>query len=178
MSDTFKEGLVQIYTGNGKGKTTAALGQVFRAAGHGLKSYVIQFMKGNIEYGELETARRTGELITIVQMGRETFVSRENPDPIDIKWAQKGLDLAYEIVTGGKYDIVVLDELNVALDFGLLGEKEVLKLLEKKPAHVELIITGRYAPRSVLDRADLITEMVEVKHWFQNGHELRVGIER
>ena len=98
MSDTFKEGKVQVYTGNGKGKTTAALGQTLRAAGHGLKCYFIQFMKGNIEYGELEAARNLNEWITVVQMGRETFVSKENPDPIDIKWAQRGLELAREVI--------------------------------------------------------------------------------
>ena len=178
MSDTFKEGKIQVYTGNGKGKTTAALGQVLRAAGHGLKSYFIQFMKGNIEYGELEAARNLNEWITVVQMGRETFVSKENPDPIDIKWAQRGLELAREILLGGKYNIVVLDELNVALDFGLVKIEDVLELIKQRPLNVELIITGRYAPQAILEQADLITEMVEVKHWFQKGHELRVGIER
>ena len=178
MSDTFKDGLIQVYTGNGKGKTTAALGQVIRAAGHGLKSYVIQFMKGNIEYGELEAARTLHPWVTIVQMGRESFVSKENPDAIDIKWAQRGLDLARRVIQGGRYNIIVLDELSVALDFGLVDEVEVLELIKSKPSHVELIITGRYAPQTIIDQADLVTEMVEIKHWFQKGHELRVGIER
>jgi len=178
MSDTFTEGMIQVYTGNGKGKTTAALGQVLRAAGHGLRSYIIQFMKGNMEYGELETARHLHPLITIVQMGRETFVSKENPDPIDIKWAQRGLDLARKVVEGGKYHIVVLDELNVALDFKLVSENEVMELIKSKPPHVELIFTGRYAPAVIIEHADLVTDMVEVKHWYQKGHDLRVGIER
>jgi cob(I)alamin adenosyltransferase len=135
-------------------------------------------MKGNIEYGELETARTLHPWVTIVQMGRESFVSKEKPDAIDIKWAQRGLDLAARVIQGGKYNIVVLDELNVALDFSLVSEEEVLQMIENRPSHVELIITGRYAPKVILDCADLVTEMVEVKHWFQQGHDLRVGIER
>src|SRR4030042_2584952 len=161
MSDTFKNGKVQIYTGNGKGKTTAALGQAFRAAGHGLKTYFIQFMKGNIEYGELEAARNLCKWITIVQMGRESFVNKKNPDPIDIKWAQKGLDLARKVIQSGKYNIVILDELNVATDYKLVEKNDVLDLITNRPSHVEIIITGRYAPQFILDHADLITEMVE-----------------
>ena len=171
------KGLIQVYTGPGKGKTTAALGLAMRAIGHGLKVYVIQFMKGNIRYGELETARRLSPHIVIRQMGRETFVDRNNPDKIDIELAQQGLQLAGEIIGAGEYDIVVLDEINVAVDFGLISLEDLLKLLDTKPAHVELILTGRHAKREVIERADLVTEMVEVKHYYKAGIRSREGIE-
>lgn len=170
-------GLIQLYTGDGKGKTTAALGQAFRAAGHGLKTLVIQFMKGNIEYGELEASRRLG-LITIRQMGRETFVSKKNPDPVDIEWAEKALAMAGEEIPSGKWDLVVLDELNVTLDFALVTKEAVERVLDSKPDRVELILTGRYAPDWLIERADLVTEMREVKHYYSEGVAARVGIER
>jgi cob(I)alamin adenosyltransferase len=171
------KGLIQVYTGPGKGKTTAALGLAMRAIGHGLKVYIIQFMKGNIRYGELETARQLSPNIVIKQMGRETFVDRNNPDKIDIELAQQGLQLAREVIGAGEYDIVVLDEINVAVDYGLISLEDLLKLLDTKPAHVELILTGRDAKREVIERADLVTEMVEVKHYYRGGIRSREGIE-
>lgn len=172
------KGYVQVYTGNSKGKTTAALGLALRAAGHDLFVYVIQFMKGNIEYGELETARRLAPNLTIVQMGRETFVNRANPAKEDIDWAQKGLALAKEVISSGKYDIVILDEISCAVDFKLIPLEEVLGLIENRPEHVELVLTGRSADEKIIEKADLVTEMKEIKHYFQKGVEARVGIER
>lgn len=173
------QGMIQVYTGNGKGKTTAALGLACRAVGHGYKVFIIQFMKGNIDYGELETARKLGPSLTIKQMGRECFVNRENPDPEDIKLAHEALALAKKVILGGDYDIVVLDEVNVAIDFGLIQKEEVLKLMsEERPSHVELILTGRYAPKEIIERADLVTEMVEVKHYYHRGVQSREGIEK
>lgn len=172
-----EKGLIQIYTGNGKGKTTAALGLAFRAAGHGLKTLMIQFMKGNIQYGELESAKRLAPLLMIQQMGRETFVSRTNPDPVDIEWAQKGLAMAKEAILSRAYDIVILDEINVAVDYGLIPISEILQLLDSKPESVELILTGRNAHPELIQRADLVTEMVERKHYYQKGVKAREGIE-
>ena len=171
------KGMIQVYTGAGKGKTTAALGLAMRALGHGLKVYIIQFMKGNIRYGEVETARQLSPNIVIKQMGRETFVDRNTPDRIDIELAQKGFQMAKEVIGGGVYDIVVLDEINVAVDYGLISLEALLDLLDSKPAHVELILTGRDAKKEVMERADLATEMVEVKHYYREGIHSREGFE-
>jgi cob(I)alamin adenosyltransferase len=171
------KGMIQVYTGTGKGKTTAALGLAMRAFGHGFKVYIIQFMKGNIRYGEVETARQLSPNVVLKQMGRETFVDRNNPDRIDIELAQKAFQLAKEIIGGGKYDIVVLDEINVAVDYGLISLETLLDLLNSKPTHVELILTGRSAKEEVIERADLVTEMVEVKHYYREGAHSRKGIE-
>lgn len=173
------QGMIQVYTGNGKGKTTAALGLACRAVGHGYKVFMIQFMKGDIEYGELEAARKLAPSLTISQMGRECFVSRDNPDPEDVRLAHEALTLAKKVISGGEYDIVILDEINVAMDFGLLNKHDVLELMTKKrPHHVELILTGRYAPEEIIEQADLVTEMVEVKHYYHRGVQSREGIEK
>ena len=171
------KGMIQVYTGTGKGKTTAALGLAMRAFGHGLKVYIIQFMKGNIRYGEMETARHLSPNFVIKQMGRETFVDRNNPDKIDIELAQRAIQLAKEVITGGEYDIVILDEINVAVDYGLISLEALLDIFDSKPVHVELIITGRDARQEVIERADLVTEMVEVKHYYQKGVNSREGID-
>ena len=171
------KGMVHVYTGTGKGKTTAALGLAMRALGHGFSVYVIQFMKGNIRYGEMETARRLSPDIVIRQMGRETFVDRNTPDRVDIELARKAVHFAKEVISDGKYDVVILDEINVALDYGLIALQDVLDLLDSKPAHVELVLTGRGAKREVIERADLVTEMVEVKHYYREGTHSRKGIE-
>ena len=171
-------GMIHVYTGNGKGKTTAALGLACRAIGYDLKVYFLQFMKGNIEYGELKTAEKLAPYLTIKQMGRPTFVNREKPDPEDVELAQEALALAQKIVMGGEYDLVILDEINVALDFGLIELDRVLKLMDERPSHVELILTGRHAPKEITDRADLVTEMREVRHYYQKGVSSRNGIEK
>ncbi len=172
-----EKGLIQVYTGNGKGKTSAALGLALRAVGHGFKVFAIQFMKGNINYGELESAKKLSPNLTIKPMGRETFVSRENPDPVDIKLAQDGFALARKAVLNGEYDIVILDEINVAVDYNLIPLSDLLHLLDAKPSGVELILTGRNARSEVLEKADLVTEMMEQKHYYRNGVLSREGIE-
>ena len=172
-----EKGLIQVYTGNGKGKTTAALGLALRAVGHGLKVLIIQFMKGNINYGELESAKKLSPYLTIKQMGRETFVSKTDPDPIDIKLAQEGFSLAKKAIENGEYDIVILDEINVAIDYGLIPLSDLLDVLDTKPLGVELLLTGRNAKPEILERADLVTEMVDRKHYYKKGIPARHGIE-
>jgi cob(I)alamin adenosyltransferase len=169
---------VHVYTGEGKGKTTAALGQAFRSVGHNLRVSMILFMKGNIEYGELETARRLAPFIEIREMGRETFVSKKNPEQIDIKWAEDGLKLAKQALYSGDYDMLILDEVNVAIDYGLIELKDVLELIHNKPLKVEMILTGRAAHPDIIEAADLVTEMKLVKHYYDRGIQARVGIER
>ncbi len=172
-----EQGLVQVYTGNGKGKTTAALGIALRAAGHGLKVLIIQFMKGNIEYGELASARKLHPYLTIKQMGRETFVSKHHPDPVDVQYAQEGFSLAKKAIHDREFDMVVLDEINVAVDYGLIPLSDLLQLIDSKPKTVELILTGRNAKPEIMDKADLVTEMVDRKHYYDKGILARKGIE-
>jgi len=172
-----KKGLIQIYTGDGKGKTTSALGLAFRAWGHGYKTKIIQFMKGQINYGELKASRLTGGMIEIIQCGRAEFVDKENPDPVDIELAQKALKLAEEEMKKNQVDILVLDEINCAIDFGLISLEQVLELIKKKPPEMELILTGRWAKQELIDLADLVTEMKLIKHYWEKGVKGRKGIE-
>jgi cob(I)alamin adenosyltransferase len=172
-----QKGMVQVYTGNGKGKTTAALGLCLRAAGHGMRSRIIQFMKGQIDYGELAAVKRFDGLITITQGGRDSFVSKDRPDPEDIRLARETLAAARAAMTAGGIDILVLDEVNVALDFGLIELAPVLDLIAARPENMELILTGRNAPAAIIDRADLVTEMREIKHYWDQGVSCRRGIE-
>ncbi len=170
-------GLVQVYTGNGKGKTTASLGLALRAAGHGLRVQVLQFMKGSTVYGELAAARRLAPELTIEQVGRDTFVSRSNPDPEDVEMARRGFDRALQLVRSGEYDLIVLDELNCVVDYGLIPLQEVRELIRLKPDHTELVLTGRNAHPEIVALADLVTEMREVKHYYNSGQHARTGIE-
>ncbi len=173
-----KEGYFQIYTGNCKGKTTAALGLAFRAAGHGLKTYIGQFMKGQ-DYGELKTAKILKSYITIEQYGTNTFVDvRDKPIKDDVSIAKKGLETGTEAMLSGNYDIVILDEICMANFFNLLTLDEVLAVISQKPNNVELIFTGRYANKELVKLADLVTEMKEIKHYYSNGIIARAGIER
>lgn len=177
MAEKLTKGLVQVYTGNGKGKTTASLGLSLRAVGHDLKVYVIQFMKGSTDYGELETAKRLAPNLTIEQVGRSTFVSRDDPDPLDRRMAVDGFALARRIVLSGEYDLVVLDEINCVVDFGLVPFEDLKALVRDKPDHTELVLTGRCAHPGIVEIADLVTEMREVKHYYNTGEPARVGIE-
>jgi cob(I)alamin adenosyltransferase len=177
MAEKFK-GYVQVYTGNGKGKTTAALGLCLRAAGHGLRSYIGQFLKGQA-YGELAAARKLKPFVTIEQFGRKGFVHvTANPDEEDVRRARAGLEKCRRAMLSRRFSIVVLDEINVALHFRLLDDKAVHSLLDQKPAEVEVVLTGRFAPPSLLRRADLVTEMKDKKHYYARGVRARVGIEK
>jgi len=173
-----EKGFIQVYTGNGKGKTTAALGVALRAVGHGMKVLIIQFMKGNMNYGEMESARRLSPHLTIVRTGRESFVSKSNPDPADILLAREGFALASQAIEKGEVDILILDEINMAIDFGLIPLSDLLELIDSKPGTMELILTGRNARPEILDKADLVTEMVERKHYFNMATGARKGIDR
>ena len=175
---TIGKGYIQVYTGNGKGKTTASLGLAVRAAGHGLRTVIIQFMKGWIDYGELNGVKMLSPFVEIHQAGRDTFVERKNPDPEDVRLAREGWELAKAVVLGKKADIVVLDEINCAVDFGLLPLGEVLDLLHRKPDGLEIVLTGRGAPEEIVAIADLVTEMREIKHYYGKGIDARVGVER
>ena len=170
------QGLIQVYTGDGKGKTTAALGMALRAAGHGMQVYIVQFMKGWPHYGELVSVRNQPN-ITLKQFGRPDFVDRDNPDPRDVRMAQEALQHGLDVIASGKYDVIILDEINVALDFGLLSLEQVLGLLDAKLPQTELVLTGRAAHPQVVERADLVTEMREIKHPYQAGIKGRKGIE-
>jgi cob(I)alamin adenosyltransferase len=169
-------GLVHVYTGDGKGKTTAALGLAMRAAGHGLKVHMIQFMKGDINYGELASAEFLPN-ITIIQFGRPTFVDYENPAEEDRKLAQDGLAHARKVMADEKPDLLILDELNVAVDFRLISAEDVCELLDAKPQDMEIVITGRRAHEKVIARADYVTEMMKIKHPYDSGILGRLGIE-
>jgi cob(I)alamin adenosyltransferase len=171
-----KRGLIQVYTGNGKGKTTAALGLALRASGHGLTVSIVQFMKGWPNYGELEGVKHLPG-VTLRQFGRAEFVDKDNPDPADIRMAHDALRYAAEVIASGECDILILDELNVALDFGLIALEEVLPLLDARPPKMEMVLTGRNAHPEIVRRADLVTEMLDIKHPYAEGVAARRGIE-
>lgn len=171
-----KQGLIQVYTGEGKGKTTAAFGQALRAAGQGLKVFIVQFLKGGRESGE-RIALKDHRLIHIEAFGRAGWIDRDRPEPEDKEMAQQGLSRALAVMEEGKVDLLILDEVNVAIAYGLLPLPEVLDLLNRKPRSLELILTGREAHPRILERADLVTEMHEVKHPAQKGIKARRGIE-
>jgi cob(I)alamin adenosyltransferase len=174
---SLEKGYIQIYTGNGKGKTTAALGQALRAAGNGLKTLIVMFMKG-FPYGELKSLDQLNEFVRLVQYGNDSFVFRKQlPDKADLQSAKLALQRTREELLSGKYDLVIMDEVCVAIYFSLLKTKDLLSLLEEKPGPVELILTGRYCPPELIERADLVTEMQEIKHYYQNGVIARKGIE-
>ena len=169
-----KKGLVQIYTGNGKGKTTAALGLALRAAGAGFKVYIGQFIK-NKAYSEIKALKNIKN-IKIEQYGRGCFIKKK-PKKIDIAYAEKGLSKARKNIVSGKYDVVILDEVNIALSLGLIKMKDIFNLIKHKPISVELVLTGRYCPRKLLKYAALVTEMKEIKHPYKKGIKARLGIE-
>lgn len=176
LRERLEKGLVQVYTGDGKGKTSAAFGVVLRAVGRGFRVFVVQFIKGGFDYGELYSVKHLPN-IELRAFGRGEFVTQVPPDEKDVKLAGEAFALAEKVVKSGEWDFVVLDEVNVAVHLGLLDVKDVVRLVKEKPAHVELVLTGRYAPREVVEVADLVTEMKEVKHPFRQGVKPRKGVE-
>lgn len=170
-------GKVQIFTGEGKGKTTAAVGLACRAAGRGLKVLMIQFLKAPETSGEHFSAKALYPMITIKAMGRKGFIRRRGCEPLDAVMAEAALEEARKGMLGGEYDMVILDEVNYAVHFGLIKLEDVLALMDSRPEHVELVLTGRYARTEVINRADVVLEMKKIKHHYDNGVGAREGIE-
>lgn len=170
------KGLVEIFTGNGKGKTSAALGVVLRALGQGLKAHIVYFMKGDYPYGERKTLALLPN-VSFESFGHEYFIDPQNVKEEEREQARQALTAAIGAVLSGDFDLVVLDEVNVAVAWKLLEVEEVLKLIDERPQDVELILTGRHADERLIEKADLVTEMVEVKHPFQKGVKARKGID-
>lgn len=171
-----KKGYVQVYTGEGKGKTTAALGLAFRAAGAGLKIFIVQFIKNN-DYSEIKALKRFSDLVTVEQFGCGFFLNR-SPDSEDKEAVRKGLERAKNVAASGQYDVVILDEANVLMKYALLSEQDCLDLIALKAESTELIFTGRHASPGLIQAADLVTEMKAVKHYFEKGVSARIGIEK
>jgi cob(I)alamin adenosyltransferase len=168
-------GYLHVYTGNGKGKTTAALGLALRAAGAGKKVFIAQFVKG-MHYAELDALKRFEPEIILRQYGRGCFIMHE-PEAEDIALAKQGLAEVAEKIRSGMYDMVILDEACIALYYRLFSLNELMTVITSRPETMEIVITGRYAPPELIDLADLATEMKEVKHYYQQGVEARKGIE-
>ncbi len=170
-----RRGYVQVYTGNGKGKTTAAFGLALRAAGAGLKVFIVQFIKKK-RCSEHKMLERFGDLITIRQYGRG-FLLKRRANRSDIKEVQSGLEEVRGAVASKRYDVVILDEANVAVHCRLMSADDLLELMAAKPRNMEMIITGRYADPKVIQMADLVTEMREIKHYRKKGVKARAGME-
>jgi len=166
--------MIQVYTGNGKGKTTAAIGLAVRASGAGLKVYIAQFCKGRL-YSEIKALKNI-KGIKIEQFGRSCFIKRK-PNKEDMILAQRGLARVREAVTGGKYGVIILDEINIAMKFKLVSFNDLVRIIDRVPAETEMVLTGRYAPGQLIKRADLASEMKEIKHYYNNGVSARKGIE-
>jgi len=169
------KGLIQVYTGDGKGKTTAALGLALRAAGRNMKVLIVQFMK-KWDYGELHSVKLIPS-ITLETFGTKEFIYKGKAKKIDYEEAEKAFSFGVKGMQSGNYDIVIFDELNMALYYDLLDIEEVVKKIKEKPRNVEIVITGRRAPQEIIEIADLVTEMKEIKHPYQKGIEARKGIE-
>lgn len=177
MKQKLGKGFIQIYTGNGKGKTTAAIGQAVRAAGFGLKTYFVMFMK-EFPYNEVKSLEKLKDLITIVQAGKDDFVYKKVlPSEEEKLKIKNALETAKTKILSVEYDLIVLDEIFVSIYFGLISKEEILSFIAEKPQSIELILTGRYCPQEIIDKADLVTEMKEVKHYYEKGVMARRGIE-
>lgn len=175
------QGMIQVYTGDGKGKTTAALGLALRAVGHGLRVHVIQFMKNpemmGTTYGEISASKSLVPGLVIHSFGLPRFVTKSEVTKEDKEEAEKAMRMAFDMMRDKHVSVLILDEVFLAVHFGLVGLDELLKLLDEKPPDKEIVLTGRKAPDEVIERADLVTEMREIKHYFSKGVSARQGIE-
>lgn len=176
MTPKDRKGLVLVITGNGKGKTTAAFGLALRAIGHGARVLAVQFMKGR-KYGEYLAAEAYLPNLTIRMSGLDSFVMRDNPAPVDLEMAEAGLAMVKEAIASDSYDLIILDEINVAMDFKLIPLADVIEIIKTKPAALDLVLTGRYAPPEIIALADTVSEVREIKHHYNAGIKDRAGIE-
>ncbi|MDD4924318.1 MAG: cob(I)yrinic acid a,c-diamide adenosyltransferase [Dehalococcoidales bacterium] len=175
--EKLEKGLVSVFTGDGKGKTSTAIGIASRAAGHGLKVYFAFFLKaGNYVHGERKSLFLLSE-VTFESFGCEGWVDKDNIRPQDIEQSQKGFTASRNAVLGGEYDVVIMDEVNMAVNLGLIPVDDLLKLISEKPENVELILTGRYADVKIIQAADMVTEMLSIKHPYNSGIQARRGID-
>ena len=170
------KGYIHIYTGNGKGKTTAAIGLAIRAAGANLQVFLAQFIKGK-QYSELNTLNRLSDQITVEQFGLPSFIYGKPSEP-DIEAAHYGLERVKSSMLSGRFDMIIIDEGNVAVTCGLLSKQDILDLIAMKPENLELVITGRGALPEIIEKADIVTEMKAIKHYYDNGVDARIGIEK
>lgn len=172
-----EQGFIQVYTGNGKGKTTAAIGQAVRALGAGLRVYFVQFMKDH-PYGEVKILEGFAPQLKLLRYGNDAFVfKKQPPSALLVQEMKQGLDEARQAMLSGDYDVIILDEILVSVYFKLFTVEDVKKILKEKPLTVELILTGRYSPPEINDQADLVSEIKEIKHYYQRGILARKGIE-
>jgi len=167
---------IQVYTGDGKGKTTAALGLALRAVGANKKVYIGQFVKG-MKYSELNSLKKFFPQIIVKQYGLDCFIYNE-PTQKDIEIAEFGLEEIKNIINSGNYDLVIMDEANIATYYKLFSVEELVEVIKNRPEHVEIVITGRNADKKLIEIADLVTEMKEIKHYYSQGVQARVGIEK
>ncbi|MBI4794926.1 MAG: cob(I)yrinic acid a,c-diamide adenosyltransferase [Deltaproteobacteria bacterium] len=174
--ERLSKGMIQVYTGDGKGKTTCALGLALRAVGQGFQVYMIQFLKGR-ETGEAQAAARLSPEMTLRYFGRAGLVNLRSPAPEDVALVGEAWELARKVLAAGEHDLVILDEINLVLTYRLIPLDEVLEVLRQRPPWVEVVLTGRQAPEELVALADLVTEMRPVKHYYQAGVKSRRGIE-
>jgi cob(I)alamin adenosyltransferase len=175
-TERLSRGLIQVYTGDGKGKTTCALGLALRAVGQGFTVYMVQFLKGR-DTGEARAAARLAPELTLRSFGRPALVNLQSPAPADLDLAREALEEARRVIHAGEHDLVILDEVNVALTYRLVPLEEVLEMLRQRPPWVEIVATGRAAPPELVALADLVTEMRPLKHYYEAGVPARRGIE-
>ena len=178
MTETERKGLTMVFTGTGKGKTSAAMGMALRGVGHGLKTLMIQFIKGSWRYGELEGAKRLDPYFKIVPMGKGFIrFDRTGPDPEDVKAVREAWGFFRERMASGEFQMIILDEVNYVVDYGLLPVDDLIAAIKDKPESLHLVLTGRNAHPRVIEMADLVTEMQEIKHPFQKGIKAQKGVE-
>jgi cob(I)alamin adenosyltransferase len=170
-------GRIQVFTGEGKGKTTAALGLAVRAIGRGLKVLMIQFLKAPDSSGEHVAVQSLAPMLIIKAMGRKGFIGENGPESQDSRMAELALNEARTAMLSGSYDVIILDEVNMALHLGLISLQALLEFLDAKPEKVELVLTGRYARPEIISRADAVQEMKKIKHHFDKGGQARKGFE-
>ena len=173
------KGLVIVYTGNGKGKTTAALGMALRAVGYNHKICIIQFIKGSWPYGEMESVKRLEPEVELIIAGKGFvgIIDDKSPKEVHEKVAKEAITISKEKIQSGNYNIVILDEVNYAINLGLIDENDVLNLIKSKPEQLNLVLTGNHAKKEIIDIADLVTEMKEIKHPFKSGIKAKKGID-